>query len=94
MKREDEIKKRMEYWEKSLAGIIDKSADFDCETCPFCSYTLHLQKDLDSELSLSSAICLFKCHACGTVCVVVPVVTSWQALVLKKCNPLYSKQNA
>ena len=94
MKSEGEIKKHIEYWVKSLAGIIDKSAEFDCETCPFCNCTLDLQKDLDSDLSLSSAICLFKCHACGTVYVVVPVVTFWQALVLKKGNPLYSKQNA
>jgi hypothetical protein len=94
MKSEDEVKKRTEYWKKSLAGIIDNSAEFDRETCPFCNCTLDLQKDLDSGLSLSSGICLFKCHACGTVYVVMPVVTSWQALVLKKCNPLYSKQNA
>ncbi len=94
MKSEGEIKKRTEYWGKSLAGIIDKSAEFDCETCPFCNCTLDLQKDLDYDLSLSSAICLFKCHACGTVYVVVPIVASWQAHALKKCNPLYSKQNA
>jgi len=94
MKSEGEIKKRIEYWRKSLAGIIDKSTEFDCETCPFCNCTLDLQKDLDYDLSLSSAICLFKCHACGTVYVVVPIVASWQALALKKCNPLYSKQNA
>ena len=94
MKSEGEIKKRIEYWGKSLAGIIDKSAEFDCETCPFCNCTLDLQKDLDYDLSLSSAICLFKCHACGTVYVVVPIAASWQAHALKECNPLYAKQNA
>ena len=93
MKSKGEIKKRIEYWKKSLAGIIDESAEFNCETCPFCNCTLDLQKDLDSELSLSSAICLFKCHACGTVYVIAPLVASWQAFALKKCNPLYSKQN-
>ncbi len=93
MKSEGEIKKRIEYLKELRAGIIDKSAEFDCETCPFCNCTLDPQKDLDYDLSLSSAICLFKCHTCGTVYVVVPVVASWQALVLKKCNPIYSKQN-
>ena len=33
----------IEYWKKSLAGIIDKSAEFDPETCPFCNCTLNLQ---------------------------------------------------
>ena len=33
----------IEYWKKSLAGIIDKSAEFDSETCPFCNCTLNLQ---------------------------------------------------
>ena len=65
MKSEGEIKKRTEYWKELRAGIIDKSAEFDCETCPFCNCVLDLQKDFDSDLSLSSAICLFKCHACG-----------------------------
>jgi len=74
--------------------MLDKSAEFDCETCPFCNCTLDLQKDLDSDLSLCHGICLFKCHACGTVYVVVPVVASWQALALERFKPLYSKQNA
>jgi len=33
----------IEYREKSLTEIIDMSAEFDSETCPFCNCTLNLQ---------------------------------------------------
>ena len=32
----------IEYCKKSLAGRIDKSAEFDSETYPFCNCTLNL----------------------------------------------------
>ena len=73
--------------------MANEFKEFDCKTCPFCNCALDMQKDFYSDLALRHGACLFKCHACGTVYEVVPVIASWQAHALEKGKPLYSKQN-
>ena len=66
---------------------------FDCETCPFCNCALDMHKDFYYDPSLRHASYLFKCHACGTVYEVVPVITSWRARALERGGVPYSRQN-
>ena len=71
--------------------MISEFRKFDCETCPFCNCALDMHKDFCTDINLRHALCLFKCHNCGTVYEVVPVIASWQAHALEKDKTLYSE---
>lgn len=68
--------------------------EFDRKTCPFCKCVIDMHKDFYSEPALRHGVCLFKCHACGTLYEAVPVISSWRAHVLVRGEALHSKQNA
>ena len=67
--------------------------EFDCETCPFCNCVLDMHKDFYYDPSLRHASYLFKCHDCGTVYEVVPVISSWRARAFERGGVSFSRQN-
>lgn len=59
---------------------------FDFKVCPFCSSDFNMKRDHywgDFSVQLRThALFIFKCHSCGTVYAVSPVVTSYLARAL------------
>ncbi len=68
--------------------------EFDCKTCPFCNCALDMCKDFCTDVNLRHGLSLFKCHNCGTIYEVVPVIASWRAHALVRGEATYSKHTA